>query len=187
MIIYSRKVKKTEKKLNKNTFRSTLYPFSGIIRIRLVISKGKILVTLIHFYVLKCLGRRYYPTYKMSYKWKEIACGQIPMISNRMMQKIKNSNQAGNNHPVDKNVLLLRCHRSFLQMSFHTTLQFSNIVSSHLQGRAQQPHFPPPSQHLCLWRSRKYLTLGFLFFGSPINFFLLLTGFFIVLNHRSQT
>lgn len=150
MIIYSGKVKKTEKKLKKNTFRSTLYPFSGIIGIHLVISKGKILVTLIHFYVLKCLGRKYYPTYKMSYKWKEMSCGQIPMILNRMMQKTKNSTQAGNNHPVDKNVLLLRCHRSFLQMSFHTALQLSNIISSHLRGREQQLRSSPPSQHLPL-------------------------------------
>lgn len=63
--------------------------FFAFIGIGLVRSKGKTHITLIHFDILKCLGRRYYPKYKMSYKCKEIPSGQILMISNRMMQKTK--------------------------------------------------------------------------------------------------
>lgn len=96
--------------------------FFAFIGIGLVRSKGKTHITLTHFDILKCLGRRYYPTNKMSYKCKEIPSGQILMISNRRMQKTKIATKQAITIPLILKMFSCRdATRSFLPVSFHTS------------------------------------------------------------------
>lgn len=139
----------------------------------MVISKEKIHITLIYFDTLKCLGRRYHPQWIVEGKEKKISSGQIVMISNRMMQKIKNHHQAGNNHPFDKSVLQLRYHKKFSSNEFsHYILVVQHHLFPSVKSFESHSLIPPSPYSICLCKGvQKCLTLDFLFIGFLINFF----------------